>query len=412
MPNDTGLLTHEELIETVEAYIANGRNKTHAADALGMERKKFSYRYTKAVALGITGEFEGKVPDGMEINKVSRSFNKEGDENGSSIHMGREKAQNPIPKGMGIKGISRLQDAQGNMSIEWVRYDRDKANIETTCETIKEAFQNYKPVTPNITLPKESNSEKLTVYPLADLHLGMFAYAKETGGDDWDLSLARMNIVRTFMDVVEQTPNSEQAILLGLGDILHGDDSSNMTKRSKNVLDVDTRYSKILETACDLIAECSELVASKHKNVEMAFKAGNHDTDSTVGIAQALRMNYRNHKRISVDTSPTHTYWKSFGKCLIGANHGDQTKFTDIPIYMANSRKEDWATSISRNFYSGHIHHETTREQGGVKCHSLRAPIPQDAYHAAKGYLSGRSMYAFNFHSELGSRGRNEVEIL
>jgi hypothetical protein len=225
------------------------------------------------------------------------------------------------------------------------------------------------------------------------------------------LSIARRVILESVVDLIEQTPPAAHAVVLGLGDLLHADNATNMTERSGNILDVDTRYSKTLDTVVDLVVESSELIAAKHDNVEIVLKPGNHDRNSTVGMRQALRMYYRQTDRVEVDTSPNPFYWKRFGANLLGGTHGDQAKIPEMPLIMANIRRQDWADTTTRHFHSGHIHHDTLKEIGGVHVYSHRAPVAQDAFHAARGFLSGRSMRAFNYHLDRGSRGSAEVEI-
>ena len=40
------------------------------------------------------------------------------------------------------------------------------------------------------------------------------------------------------------------------------------------------------------------------------------------------------------------------------------------------------------------IHHETLKEEGGVRVWSLRTPTAKDAYHSWNKWRSGRSMYS------------------
>jgi hypothetical protein len=254
-------------------------------------------------------------------------------------------------------------------------------------------------------------ADRLTVYIFCDWHVGLFAYGKETGGPDWDLSIAKRVLLQSVADLVEQTPKSKHAVMLGLGDILHADNARNMTERSGNILDVDTRYAKTLSTASDLLVEAGEMVAAKHDAVEITLKPGNHDPNSTIGLQQALRMYWRNSARVAVDDSPNPFWWKRFGVNLIGAAHGDGAKIPEMPLIMANMRRQDWADTFTRHFHTGHIHHDTVKEIGGVHVWSHRAPVAQDAYHAARGYLSGRSMRACNYDIDRGTTGTSEVEI-
>ena len=406
----SGHLTPEEHQERIDLYNRLG-SANKVAQHLGMNRKSIDKWVIIAKRKGWIGEHAGMVPAGHEVGSVSRAYDRYGNQVKETIHTRPERQPYEQEEGYEVKGRSTLIDADGNVASQWVKTNKERLSLEKTIEVIQAAFKGYKPVTPNISKPKEARSDMLTVYPVLDWHIGMFAYGKETGGPDWDLSIARKQLCSTFSELVEQTPPSGRAIFLGLGDLLHSDNNRNRTERSGNPLDVDTRHQKILETACDIMAECSELVASKHQKVTVVFKRGNHDETSNAAILQAIRMMYRNHKRVEVATSPNPFFWTEFGVNLIGGTHGDQQKIDQLPMIMATRCKEAWGRTKTRHVFTGHVHHERAKEVEGVKCFSLRAPIPVDAWHAGVGYSSGRSMYGFNYHSELGSRGNIEVEI-
>ncbi len=89
--------------------------------------------------------------------------------------------------------------------------------------------------------------------------------------------------------------------MLGLGDLLHADNARNMTERSGNILDVDTRYAKT--TTTDLLVEVSEMSAAKHDLIEIVLKPGNHDPNSTVGLVQGQRMYWGNSNRTVAEAS-------------------------------------------------------------------------------------------------------------
>jgi transposase-like protein len=310
-----------------------------------------------------------------------------------------------------VKGESAFIDAEGRVIAKWVKTREGERSVEDTVAIVQKAFEAWAPAAPAIIVPAECNDEMLTVYPLCDWHLGLFAWGRETAGPDWDLTIARRVLLGAVRDVIEQSPRSRTAVVLGLGDLLHADNASNQTERSKHVLDVDTRYGKCLETLCDILAETVDAVAGKHADVEVAFKPGNHDPVSTSAITQALRMYFRQSAHVAVETSPDPFYWKRFGVNLIGGVHGDKAKIPQLPMIMANRRKLDWAETSTRHMHSGHIHHDTVREIDGVHVFSHRAPVAQDAFHAAHGFLSGRSMKSFAYHAEKGAKGHTEIEI-
>lgn len=316
----------------------------------------------------------------------------------------------PIPEGQKITGTSTLYGPDGAVKGQWVKTKAEQEPIDVA-GIIAAAFENFTPVAPAIIRPDDVEQDRLVAYIFCDWHVGLFAYGEETGGADWDLSIAKKELLKTVAKLVERSPKSQHAVILGLGDLLHADNANNQTERSKNVLDVDTRYSKCVDTIVDLMVESSNLIAAKHENVELVLKPGNHDPYSTVGLRQALRMYYRQEERVTVDTSPNPFYFKRFGVNLIGGVHGDKTKPKQLPLIMANMRKEDWGQTSTRHFHSGHIHHDSEKEDGGVHVYSHRAPVAQDAYHAHAGYLSGRSMKSYSYHAVDGCEGHTEVEI-
>jgi hypothetical protein len=360
--------------------------------------------------LGLNGT--QPVLDGYYLSKSTAVIGKNGELEREFIQQKPEHGGPfEVPEGHNVKGISALVDADGRVVNQWVKTSAGQRSPEEIAEAFEVAFRDFKPAAPYVIPPKDSDSDRLTVYPVADWHLGMFAWGKETDGPDWDLSIARKVLTETFLEVLHQSPPSENAVLLGLGDLLHGDNRTNTTPQHKNPLDVDTRHSKCVETACDIMGDISEAVSRKHHNVQIVFKEGNHDQDSTVGLRMALRGWWRNEDRIRVDTSPSPFWFNRFGINLLGGVHGDKAKMKELPLLMAVMRKEDWAASTTHHWHTGHFHSEKALEVNGVVCHQHRAPIPPESFHNAFGYRSGRSMRAFNYHADRGFRGLNEVEI-
>lgn len=404
-------LSEEVIEETVKALKAAGGIKAKAADDLGIPRNTFRHRCRIAERRGLLGPMPPAM-GGYEVRSYSEQTDKDGNVKGRSVRYGKEHGEEwEVPAGATVKRGTVQLGPDGRIEREWARYSPEDLSPVRAAEIITEAFEGFKPFAPAIIRAKDHDQERLTVYIIADWHVGMFAWSKETGGPDWDLSIARSTLSAAFDELVEQSPPSYSATVLCLGDILHADSPKNMTPSSGNVMDVDTRYSKCLPVACELIENAVERVRAKHRMVNVSIKEGNHDIASTVGIRCALDRYYRNTACVTVDRSPNPFFWQRFGVNLIGGTHGHHTKAQDLPMVMANIRRQDWAETISRHFHTGHIHHDTLKEVGGVRVYSHRAPIPQDAYHSAAGYLSGRSMRSFTYHRQYGARGTSEVEL-
>ena len=84
---------------------------------------------------------------------------------------------------------------------------------------------------PEIPAPEILNADLLTVYPMGDPHLGMYAWAAETG-TDFDLEIAERNLTAATVRLVMASPPSEEALIVNVGDFFHGDTSANRTLRS------------------------------------------------------------------------------------------------------------------------------------------------------------------------------------
>ena len=77
---------------------------------------------------------------------------------------------------------------------------------------------------------------------------------------------------------------------------------------------------------------------------------------------------------------------------------------------LAISGKE-WGESKHTFVWTGHIHHKNQEEYGGAIFESFNILAPPDAWHAASGYSSSRSMSCIVLHQEFGEEGRLKVNI-
>jgi hypothetical protein len=403
--------TNEDLLKIVKAYYEANSVAEEAAKLVGVSDRTFRRRYHIAVRRGLAEPFRGRVAKGMQIRSVSQVFDKHGEVTLTSIKSGPEQEDGyEIPKGQELKGESVLLDSDGNPLLTWKKTGKKGLSFKDQVEIIRDVFANYEVVRSKVPHPTSVIADRLTVYPVLDWHLGMFAARQETGDKDWDLETATTVIKRTFSSVVHASHPSEEAIIMGLGDILHGDNSLNRTRRSGNTLDISGRYPQILRRGTELTVECAELVAEKHTKVRIVWKRGNHDDDSSVAIALALAMRFQDHPRITVDLSDDPFFFTEFGINLIGGTHGDGLKLPDLALIMASRVPEIWGRTSVRDFFIGHVHHENQifKDIQGCRLFSLRAPVPRDFFHGVSGYTSMRSLYSFEYDKKLGSLGRIE----
>lgn len=358
MPNPS--LTAELKQQAVDAVEKYG-GITAAAEALGLARETLRHRYHAGIKAGL-----------------DRAL----------VH--------PAPQGHTVKGVSTLYDAGGNIAMQWIKTKTGELDLDQIADAISEALAEYRGASIPLPSPTATDNENLTVYSLPDWHIGLLAWSEETG-ENYDLSIARDTILPVMGRLIAASPASENAIVLGLGDLLHFDGYEPVTSRSRNFLDADGRYPKVLKTATEMVIATIELALQRHKHVTVRILAGNHDDQSAVAVSLALALFYSNHPRITVDDSPSRFWWHRFGKVFLGATHGDKTKMRDLPLVMAHDRPHDWAASTYRRVFTGHVHHERSIEEGGVLVTSMRSPVAKDAYHSFARYRAGRSVYSDTF---------------
>jgi hypothetical protein len=243
---------------------------------------------------------------------------------------------------------------------------------------------------------------------VGDHHFGMLSWDKETGAD-YDLAIGDRLLRGAFDYLLAATPPCEQAVVAFLGDFMHYDSFKAVTPTSGNLLDADSRFPKMVRTAMRAMRYAIEVTAARHGQVRVIVEIGNHDLASSIFLMEALANIYENDPRITVDTSPMHYHYLEFGRCLVGTHHGHGTKPDKLPQVMAVDRAEAWGRTKHRYFWTGHVHHDATRDHEGCRVESFRILAPADAWTHQKGYRARRDMKAILLHREHGEVARHTV---
>lgn len=316
-----------------------------------------------------------------------------------------------VPEGYHVKGVSTYYDKHGNVRGQWVKSQKDQEHqIALLLDAVQEISEPFRGQSKKVRAPHKTQKDLMTVYPMGDPHLGMYAWAAETG-NDFDLNIAEAHLVAAVDRLVSLAPASDTAVVLNLGDFFHSDSSDNQTRRSGNPLDVDTRWAKVLAVGIRTMRRCIDKALEKHKKVTVINEIGNHDDHSAIVLSLCLDQYYENNPRVTIDTSPSHFHWIRFGACLIGVTHGDNTKPAELPGIMAADRPKDWGATRYRYWYTGHVHHDSLKEFPGCVVETFRTLAPRDAWHHMNGYRAGRDMKCDVLHAKYGRINRHIVGI-
>lgn len=399
-------LSDEELAESVAAYEQYGSVRA-AAEATGLGKSAFWQRLKRAAQKGKLG-FEPVVP-GFEIKKISTQQDEDGNVKKTYIQQTPEFGeQYTIPDGHIAKGFSTLVDQDGRIIAQWVKTRLDDV-VPHMVEALKAVFAEGSKAS-LVEPPKYTRSELCCVYPIADQHNGMLAWSKDAG-EDYDLKIGAERLRACMEQLVSQSPNSYEAIILNLGDWQHTDDQKNMTPGHGNILDVDSRYFKILSAGIRLMKDCIDLALQKHSHVLVRNLPGNHDPHASIALTVALAEFYSDEPRVTIDQDPSDFFYHRFGTTLIGATHGHKMRADKMAMHMATTRREDWGSTKYHWFLFGHIHHETAKEVGDVRVESFQTLAAKDAWAYAKGYTSGQSLSCITLHQDNGELGRHRINI-
>lgn len=315
------------------------------------------------------------------------------------------------PDGYHIAGVSTLYDSEGNVKAEWVKTKRDaEQELALLVEAVKDIAEPFAGKSLAAVPPQTVDDDLLCVYPMGDPHIGMFSWSQETG-QDFDLELAESTLVEAVDHLVGLAPRASEALIINLGDFFHADTMDNKTRRSGHVLDVDTRWAKVLSVGIRTMRRCIDRALEKHQTVRVICEIGNHDDHSAIMLAICLEQFYSNNPRVIVDTSPALFHWHRFGENLIGVTHGDKVKASALPGVMAYDRKTDWGETTYRFWYTGHVHHDSLKEYPGCIVETFRTLAPKDAWHHGQGYRSDQDMKCDVIHRQYGRINRHIVGI-
>ena len=261
-----------------------------------------------------------------------------------------------------------------------------------------------------VATPTATTGDLLTVYTITDFHLGAYCWADETGAS-WDMNIAETVLLNAIADMMDGSPAAETAVFAQIGDLLHWDGLLALTPTAKNVLDADTRFPLLVETAIRVLLKAVEMLLHKHKRVHVIMAEGNHDMASSVWLRAIMQAMFRTNKRVTVEGSPFPFYHFVHGNSFLGWHHGHLQKMEQLPMLFATDPKfkADYGGCTHTYIHTGHMHHQRVIERGGILVEQHPTLSARDA-HGARGFLySNRATKAITYHKEHGETMRVTV---
>ena len=314
------------------------------------------------------------------------------------------------------QSLTIVRDENSALRRESRKEVRNEASSEAQAEIVAKALDGVidridsKYEAKELPLNSISNSDLMTMYPYTDLHVGLLAL-KEVSGYDFDLKIAEQWVLASMEHLVQVSPNSETCLIAEMGDFLHAENDDNRTK-SGHSLDVDTRHSKIIEVAFNLMISLIEKALTKHKYVKFLSISGNHSENSSHYLKAVVKAYFRNEPRVQViEDSRLHQYYQ-FGKVLLGYHHGHTTRgSTKLVECMLEDNLPIISDTKYRYWHIGHLHSNNkflAKEDAFCSIEIHKNLPPRDAWAAGAGFRGNiGQVKSITYHKDFGEIGRN-----
>lgn len=301
-----------------------------------------------------------------------------------------------------------LHNAQGEVVLEWVRSDKDAKGKLSLMQSVADSFKDDLPRADRTTPPQLLSEDLLSLYVITDYHLGMYSWGEETG-EDWDLAIAKETLMKWIDFSVNNSPNSETAVLAQLGDFLHWDGMEAVTPTSKHILDADTRFQKVVRTSIFLIRYAISKMLEKHNTLNVLIADANHDPASSVWLREWLAAHYENEPRVQVNQSSDSYYCYVFGDVSLFFHHGHLRKTTNIDHVFTSKFREAYGKTKYSYAHMGHLHHWDATETNLMIVEQHRTLAAKDAYSSRHGYMADRDSKNIIYHKKYGEISRLTV---
>tara|TARA_R110000824_G_scaffold72912_2_gene185841 strand:+ start:1811 stop:2896 length:1086 start_codon:yes stop_codon:yes gene_type:complete len=286
-----------------------------------------------------------------------------------------------------VVSVKHWQNFSGDLRFSVVT-KTNPVDEQSVFNNVLKLIEDNAPEYPKI---KHTEGEHLLVINPADVHIGKYANAEETG-EDYSIDIAIERVLMGVSGLINKAKGfSIDRVLFCIGnDILHVDNVYNTTTKG-TPQDCDGKWWEHYEVALQVYVACVEMLR-EIAPVDCIHSMSNHDYQSGFHLAHALKSWFRNADDVSVDCGVAHRKYYKYGVNLIGLEHGDGAKMDKLPLLMAQEKSKDWAETTHRYWYLHHLHHKVkhkwldAKDFIGVTVEYMRSPSAADSWHSRKGF--------------------------
>ena len=313
--------------------------------------------------------------------------------------------------------IWNAQDKVGRVQMYQSKVSAKPRKVEITLDDIDLYFKSKVYSKPEIIpLQYDASGETLEIC-LPDLHVGLLAWAQETGAD-YDIHIARQAFMTCMSDIVLRCQGRafKRIYLVTLGDLLHIDNDLQTTSKG-TFQQADGRMAKIFNSALDMLIDALDLLGSLAP-VETVYLSGNHDRQAGYMVIKALEMAYRKDTNFTFDTAPNPMKHRLIDVSLVGWTHGSMYS-KNLGEWLPEQARKEYGQAKFVEVHAGHTHIESTKERyvlkaventvvypsGGVIVRSLPRISNSSYWEHEQGYPQGtKTLMCFVWHEQQGLR--------
>lgn len=315
-----------------------------------------------------------------------------------------------IPDGYKLKGFSDMRTNSEGKPI-WYKVDQDKERQVELMQEMITALQKELPVyqISDIATKSIRNEDLLNCYVLSDYHLGMLAWADQTGDEDWNTEKAEQVLYKWFELAIQKAPDAEKCLFIQLGDFTHHDNQTGTTPKSGHVLDVDVPMNMVVNVAIRAMHNIIHMLAKKYAHVQVIVVDGNHDETGSKWLSGGLAYSYQDCTNVTIDNSPKSYFCYEWGDVSIFSHHGHIKKIGTVAEALASMFRDVFGRTKLSYCHMGHYHHAEVKENSLMIVEQHRTLSAKDNYASQGGYSSGRSAVVITYDKHSGEVARQTV---
>lgn len=317
----------------------------------------------------------------------------------------------PTPATEFISGVSSFYNADGELAGQWVKTKASHQNflekLEIFANQLAESTGKASPSPPPSV---DFRTDIATHIKIGDQHLGLYAWGKENGDEDYDIEKSTSDVIGGINYLIEASEPCGRCVLVNVGDFFHANGASPLTPSSGNVLDVDGRYGMVARRGSHILKTAIDMCLAKHQTVDVINARGNHDPDSAVWVDIVLEAHFSDEPRVKIYNNDSKWIAWEFGKTAVFVNHGERKPQQQYE-YITNRFRDIVGRSLYVYADNGHVHHKQSHEIGAVKFEVWNPLVAADAYHSDNSYGASRSITSVTYHKEFGEVSRNICDL-